>query len=115
MSRSTSLKITDRGSHFRGQMKSKVQPLVKSLYGFTALGTKPKSINNNIRLARELKDKFSFVYAVSFSLLFVYIYSQNNARNVRQMATVPTEAFTDTQSSRNPSTMRGSKIKRTTA
>jgi hypothetical protein len=63
---SPSPKITSRSSHFRGRIKTKVQPLVKSMYGFSAFD-KPRSIDHNIRLARELKDKFSFVYAVCFS------------------------------------------------
>jgi hypothetical protein len=63
---SPSPKITSRSSHFRGRIKTKVQPLVKSMYGFSTFG-KPRSIDHNIRLAWELKDKFSFVYAVCFS------------------------------------------------
>jgi hypothetical protein len=80
------------------------------MHGF-AVNSKPRAIENNIRLVRELKDKFSFVYAVHFSLLFIYIYSQVNARNVGMMAT---EASNSTQSSSNLSTTCGLKIRRTT-
>jgi len=63
-------KITNRGSHFRGRIKTKVQPLVKSMYGFAAV-SKPKAVDHNVKLARALKDKFGFIYAVRVSLLFV--------------------------------------------
>jgi len=76
------------------------------MYGFAAT-SKPRAIDNNIRLASDLKDKFSFVYAVCFSLLFIYFYSHVNARNVGMMAT---KDSTSIRSFSNPSTTYGSKI-----
>jgi hypothetical protein len=54
-----------RTSHFRGRLKSKVQPHVKNMYGF--VGTdKPKDIQSNINLVNELKYEFNFIYKVCF-------------------------------------------------
>jgi len=66
VSRSPFLKITSHGSHFRGYIKTKVQLLVRSMYGFSSY-TKPKGVSHNIKLACELKKKFGFLYAVCFS------------------------------------------------
>ena len=43
------------------------------MYGFIAT-SKPKAVEGNIKLVRELKEKFSFVYAVCmFLYLFAYL------------------------------------------
>jgi hypothetical protein len=64
--------ITSRSSHFRGRVKSKVQPHIKNMYGFCSV-SKPRAVENNVRLVRKLKEKFTFVYAVRFSHLLVYL------------------------------------------
>ena len=107
---SRSLKITSRSSHFRGRVKTKVQPLVKTMYGFAG-NSKSTSIDYNIKLARELKNAFGFVYAVRLSSLFTYIYLQVDARNVGRMET---EASINTQLSSNLSTPYGLTIRRRT-
>jgi hypothetical protein len=48
---------------FCGQIKTKVQPLIKSMYRF-AKNSKPRDIDNNIRLAFNLKDRFDFIYDI---------------------------------------------------
>ena len=65
------LKITARSSHFRGRIKTKVQPLVKAMYGFIA-NSKEKEYNK--ALAGELKDGYNFIYAVGCLSFFAYIY-----------------------------------------
>jgi Domain of unknown function (DUF6532) len=71
---SRSLKITIRSSHFRGRVKTKVEPLVKTMYAFIPNSKQRNgNANYNIELARELKDKFGFVYAVCLSFI-IHIY-----------------------------------------
>jgi hypothetical protein len=57
--------VTDRDSHLRGQVKSKVHELVAEMYGFQG-GSKPATIAANVKLARELKERFAFVYHIRF-------------------------------------------------
>ncbi|KAG1720165.1 uncharacterized protein EDB91DRAFT_1088936 [Suillus paluster] len=56
--------ITLRGSHLRGEVKTKVRPYVADEYGFE-MSTKQSVIDRNIMLARELKKDFAFVYKAS--------------------------------------------------
>jgi hypothetical protein len=42
------------------------------MYGFTST-IKPCAVENNIKLARELKHKFAFIYAVHCFIIFVRI------------------------------------------
>ncbi|KAH9972696.1 hypothetical protein BJV77DRAFT_1131087 [Russula vinacea] len=51
-----------RSSHLRGRVKSKIQPHIKNLYGFHPV-SRPRAVEHNIRLARKLKEKFTFLYA----------------------------------------------------
>jgi Domain of unknown function (DUF6532) len=63
----TVAQITSRGSHFRGRIKTKIRPHVKTMYGFSSSG-KPSAIEKNVKLARELKKEFAFYYAVRLSI-----------------------------------------------
>lgn len=54
--------ITSRGSHFRGQVKTKVSHHFKGMYGFVA-STDRNIIEKNVTLSRDLKKKFAFTYA----------------------------------------------------
>ncbi|KAG1730813.1 uncharacterized protein EDB91DRAFT_1085285 [Suillus paluster] len=53
--------ITSQGSHFHGEVKSKVQPYIADEYGFET-STKQFVIDRSIMLTRELKKNFAFVY-----------------------------------------------------
>ncbi|KAG1906492.1 uncharacterized protein F5891DRAFT_931848, partial [Suillus fuscotomentosus] len=57
--------ITSQGSHFRGEVKSKVRPYVADEYGFET-STKQSVIDRNVMLTRELKKDFGFVYKVMY-------------------------------------------------
>ena len=60
------LQITKRTSQVHGELKTKIRPLVESLYGFE--NTKAAVARNRER-AENLKDDYAFVYKVcSFSL-----------------------------------------------
>lgn len=61
------LQVTDRASHFRGEVKTKVYPMVGPQFGFKApkSSTDHKAIDHNIKLVRELKTNFGLVYHVS--------------------------------------------------
>lgn len=67
------------------------------MYGFTT-NSKPRAIGNNIKLAFDLKDKFSFIYEKWSSSFLIYIYSKVNVKNAVTMAT---RAFISTQQSIN--------------
>lgn len=64
--------ITSRSSHLRGRVKSKIQPHIKNLYGFHPV-SRPRAVEHNIRLARKLKEKFTFLYAVRSLFLLIYL------------------------------------------
>jgi hypothetical protein len=104
--------ITSCSSHLRGRVKSKIQPHIKNLYGFYPV-SRPRAVEHNVRLARKLKAKFAFVYAVCF-FIFAYIFTKRIrvARNVEKTAT---KAFTGTRSFSKQSTPYGSTIRRTMA
>lgn len=103
-------KITSCSLHFHGWIKTRVQPLVKNMYGFIKCG-KQRGIDHNVRLAHELKHKSAFVYAVCFCLIFhINTCSQGSARNIWKMVT---EASTNTRSFRKQSTTYSSKTRRT--
>ncbi|KAG1842555.1 hypothetical protein F4604DRAFT_1545632, partial [Suillus subluteus] len=57
--------ITSRGSHFCGEVKSKVWPYVADEYGLE-MSTKQSVIDRNVMLAWELKKDFTFVYKVMY-------------------------------------------------
>ncbi|KAJ7233461.1 hypothetical protein C8J57DRAFT_1090518 [Mycena rebaudengoi] len=65
--------IANRGSHLRGELKTKIKPLIEITYGFNN-GQNKKSIARNRVLAEELKDGCTFAFKVrilhtsSFSL-----------------------------------------------
>jgi hypothetical protein len=81
------------------------------MYGFAATN-KPKAIESNVRLACELKEKFSFVYAVRFLIIIYIYYSCIKARSVEKVAI---KASTNTQSFSKLSMMFGSTTRRMTA
>ena len=58
---SFTLQITKRTSQVRGELKTKVRPLVESLYGFE---NAKSSITRNRERAENLKDDYAFVYKV---------------------------------------------------
>ncbi|KAJ7076595.1 hypothetical protein B0H15DRAFT_934291 [Mycena belliarum] len=54
-------RITNRGSHFRGELKTKVKPLAELLYGFK-IGQNKKILAENRQRAEELKDNLTFTF-----------------------------------------------------
>jgi Domain of unknown function (DUF6532) len=64
------LQITSQGSHFRGQVKTKVSHHFKGMYGFVT-STKPAVLEQNVKLARNLKTKFAFAYAVHCHIILL--------------------------------------------
>ena len=58
-----SFQITDRPSHFQGEVKTRVLQMVALMYGFKG-GNGRTVIEHNVQLARELKTNFAFVYCV---------------------------------------------------
>jgi hypothetical protein len=55
--------LAGRASHVRGELKTKVRPLVAAMYGFDS-GIHKKSVCKNCQLAESLKEKYGFVYKV---------------------------------------------------
>ncbi|KAI0266652.1 hypothetical protein BGY98DRAFT_912890 [Russula aff. rugulosa BPL654] len=53
--------ITCRGSHLRGEIKTKVKPLVASMYGFE-VPTSETICARNRKLVEELKEGYTFLY-----------------------------------------------------
>ncbi|KIM76446.1 hypothetical protein PILCRDRAFT_76428 [Piloderma croceum F 1598] len=53
--------ITCRGSHLRGEIKTKVKPLVASMYGFE-VPTNETICARNRKLVEELKEEYTFLY-----------------------------------------------------
>ncbi|KAJ7218955.1 hypothetical protein C8J57DRAFT_1254652 [Mycena rebaudengoi] len=53
--------IANRGSHLRGELKTKIKPLIEITYGFNN-GQNKKSIARNRVLAEELKDGCTFAF-----------------------------------------------------
>jgi hypothetical protein len=66
-------KITLQTSHFRGRLKSKVQPHIQNAYGFVVPDT-PKTLQDNITLVNVLKDNYHFTYRVRFFVSFHFTY-----------------------------------------
>jgi hypothetical protein len=60
--------ITCRGSHLRGEIKTKVKPLVASMYGFE-VPTNETIRARNRKLVEELKDGYAFLYKVCHAVL----------------------------------------------
>ncbi|TDL30147.1 hypothetical protein BD410DRAFT_834329 [Rickenella mellea] len=52
--------VTRRGSQCRGELKTKVRPLVESLFGFDT--SSKSAVAKNIAIAAELLDNYAFVY-----------------------------------------------------
>jgi len=61
------LQITSRGSHVRGELKTKVRPIIES-YGFES-GQHKRTIKSNRELAEDLKEGYKFVYQV-----YIYLF-----------------------------------------
>ncbi|KAJ7092927.1 hypothetical protein B0H15DRAFT_165265 [Mycena belliarum] len=53
--------ITSRGSHLRGELKTKMRALVELMYGFSS-GENKKTIARNRKLAEELKENLTFTF-----------------------------------------------------
>ncbi|KAJ7447657.1 hypothetical protein FB451DRAFT_1535804 [Mycena latifolia] len=53
--------ITNRGSHLRGELKTKMRPRVELTYGFTS-GENKKTIARNRQLAEDLKEDLTFTF-----------------------------------------------------
>ncbi|KAJ7454204.1 hypothetical protein FB451DRAFT_1049776, partial [Mycena latifolia] len=53
--------ITNRGSHLRGELKTKMRPRVELTYGFTS-GENKKTIARNRQLAEDLKENLTFTF-----------------------------------------------------
>ncbi|KAI6026904.1 hypothetical protein BKA83DRAFT_109251 [Pisolithus microcarpus] len=57
--------VTIRGSQIRGQLKTKLRPLVEAVYGFHSSQSK-SAIKKNRALAEELKEGMNFAFKVGF-------------------------------------------------
>lgn len=57
------IQITCRASHLRGEIKTKVKPLVASMYGFEVPTSETIRVHNR-KLAEELKHEYTFLYKV---------------------------------------------------
>ncbi|KAJ7690981.1 hypothetical protein B0H17DRAFT_1063845 [Mycena rosella] len=53
--------ITNRGSHFRGELKTKVKPLVELMYNFKS-GQNKKTIGGNRQRGEDLKSNLTFTF-----------------------------------------------------
>ncbi|KAJ7877811.1 hypothetical protein B0H13DRAFT_2346888 [Mycena leptocephala] len=53
--------ITTRGSHLRGELKTKMKPTVELIYGFKT-GQNKKTIAHNRQLAEQLKEDLTFTF-----------------------------------------------------
>ncbi|KAJ6467137.1 hypothetical protein C8R47DRAFT_814645 [Mycena vitilis] len=53
--------ISSRGSQLRGELKTKIKPLVDIMYGFKS-GQNKKTITSNRKLAEDLKDNSRFAF-----------------------------------------------------
>lgn len=67
-------KITRRAPQVRGELKTKVRPLVEVMYGFEG-GYKNGTARKNAELVDELKEEYAFVYKVSF---LCHVFLQNS-------------------------------------
>ncbi|KAJ6478334.1 hypothetical protein C8R45DRAFT_792777, partial [Mycena sanguinolenta] len=56
--------IASRGSQLRGELKTKVRPLMDTMYGFKS-GQNKKTIAFNRKLAKDLKEESTFAFKVS--------------------------------------------------
>jgi hypothetical protein len=59
----TYVQITNRGSHLRGELKTKMKPTVELIYGFKT-GQNKKTIAHNRQLAEQLKEDLTFTFKV---------------------------------------------------
>ncbi|KAF8230447.1 hypothetical protein L208DRAFT_1400539 [Tricholoma matsutake] len=75
--------ITSRGSHLRGELKTKTRPLVETFYGFKS-GHNRKIIVKNCQIAEELKDGHTFVYKITHAELVEHkgLYQSNLIQKV---------------------------------
>ena len=71
--RSYSTQITCRGSHLRGEIKTKVKPLVASMYGFD-VPTNETIRACNRKLVEELKEEYSFLYKVRHAMRCLFVH-----------------------------------------
>ena len=67
----STFKVKVQGSQAHGEAKTKMAPLVETLYGFDS-GRSKKAIVENCKKAEELKSDKRFVFKVCFSFLFVF-------------------------------------------
>lgn len=61
----TLFQITCRASHLRGDIKTKVKPLVGSMFGFE-VPTNDTIRARNRKLVEELKEGYAFLYKVRY-------------------------------------------------
>jgi hypothetical protein len=103
---SYSVQITCHGSHLYAEIKMKVKPLIASMYGFE-VPTNETIRTHNRKLVEELKEEYTFLYmqchAFSFMLLDTDLY------RLAPLATSLNQAFTNTKSSKLPSTFASSR------
>jgi hypothetical protein len=71
---SYSTQITCRGSHLCGEIKTKVKPLVASMYGFEVPTNKTIRARNR-KLVEELKEEYAFLYKVRHTTPYLFIHS----------------------------------------
>ena len=60
------MQIASHAAHVRGELKTKVRPLVEAVYGFES-GQNKKTIRRNRERVEELKDEYNFAYEVHSS------------------------------------------------
>jgi hypothetical protein len=58
--------IANRGPHLRGELKTKIKPFTKIMYGFRS-GQNKKTIAFNRKLAEDLKEEACFAFKVCSS------------------------------------------------
>lgn len=71
---SYSIQITCRGSHLRGEIKTKVKPLVASMYGFE-VPTNETIHARNRKLVEELKEQYTFLYKVCHAMPCLFVHA----------------------------------------
>jgi hypothetical protein len=71
---SYSIQITCRGSHLRGEIKTKVKPLIASMYGFE-VPTNETIRARNRKLVEELKEEYTFLYKVRHAMPCLFVHA----------------------------------------
>jgi hypothetical protein len=106
---SYSTQITCRGSHLRGEIKTKVKPLVASMYGFE-VPTNETIRARNRKLVEELKEEYTFLYKVRHAMLcLLFTVLNTDVYRPVLLATSLSQVFMNTRSSKQPSTFASSR------